>query len=258
MNQISQNNDSGDFKDHFSNHAASYAKYRPTYPDSLFQFLAAKCSQNKLVWDCATGSGQSALALANYFDKVQASDASQQQIANARQHPKVTYQTATAENSGLTDESLDLICVAQAAHWFDISAFYDECKRVSKSHGLLAIWCYELFSISSAIDDTIYQLYQDILGNYWPPERKLVETGYRDLDFPFTQLATPEFRMEADWDLAQTLGYLNSWSACQKYQQQHQQDPITLISEQMTKLWGEPQKKKKVTWPLSLKLGYVH
>lgn len=258
MNPISQNKNSSEFKDHFSGHAATYAKYRPSYPKQLFQFLAEKCESQSLAWDCATGSGQSAVALSAYFNKVYASDASKQQIANAHPHDGVSYQIASAEKSGLTDNSVDLISVAQAAHWFDIKAFYSECRRVSKPQGVIAIWCYELFSISNHIDAVIYQLYEEVLGDYWPPERKLVESGYRDLAFPFKAIPAPKFNMQIEWDLSQTVGYLRSWSASQKYQQQNQHDPVELIANQLAAEWEDSTQTKKVSWPLSLKLGYIN
>lgn len=71
------------FEDHFSDRSASYAQYRPTYPDDLFEFLANNCAGHDLAWDCATGSGQSALGLVDYFDRVIATDASEAQIAAA-------------------------------------------------------------------------------------------------------------------------------------------------------------------------------
>ena len=115
-----------EFKDHFSSHADQYARSRPTYPAELFDYLMSLTSLRGLAWDCATGSGQAAVALAGHFAQVVATDASAAQIANAAAHPNVAYLVATAENSGLSNESVDVITVAQALHWFDFSAFFNE------------------------------------------------------------------------------------------------------------------------------------
>lgn len=140
------------FKDHFSGHSGSYAEYRPTYPDELFRFLDDCCAQHKLAWDCATGSGQAARALTPFFEQVIATDPSDAQIAAADSDPKVDYRIAPAEASGLDDNSIDLITVAQALHWFDIPGFLNEVQRVLTAGGVLAIWCYERCLVDSDCD----------------------------------------------------------------------------------------------------------
>ena len=63
------------FKDHFSGHATDYARYRPDYPAALYEFLAKTARRHEVAWDCGTGSGQAALGLAPYFDRVIATPA---------------------------------------------------------------------------------------------------------------------------------------------------------------------------------------
>ena len=118
------------FKDHFSGLAADYAQYRPRYPGALFDYLAKTTPAQKRAWDCACGSGQATLDLAERFEAVIATDASAKQIAAARPHPRVTYAVGRAEDSGLEDNSVDLITVAQSLHWFDLNLFYGEVRRV--------------------------------------------------------------------------------------------------------------------------------
>src|ERR1051326_7411546 len=113
------------FKDHFSKQATGYAKFRPRYPQKLFDYLGSIAPSRQLAWDCATGNGQAAVGLASVFDRVIATDASEKQIANAEQHDHVEYRVAPAEESGLESSSIDLIMVAQALHWFDLERFYD-------------------------------------------------------------------------------------------------------------------------------------
>src|ERR1700745_933422 len=105
------------FKDHFSKQATGYAKFRPRYPEKLFKYLVSIAPSRQLAWDCATGNGQAAVGLASVFDRVIATDASEKQIANAQPHERVEYRIATAEDSGLESETIDLIMVAQALHW---------------------------------------------------------------------------------------------------------------------------------------------
>src|SRR2546430_8781655 len=117
------------FKDHFSRQAADYAIFRPGYPRELFDYLGSIAPGRQLAWDCGTGNGQAAIALASLFDRVIATDASDKQIANAQRQEHVAYHIAPAENSGIDSGTIDLIMVAQALHWFDLNRFYQEAQR---------------------------------------------------------------------------------------------------------------------------------
>ena len=57
------------FIDNFSTQSKNYSFSRPTYPDSLFEFLNTVTPQKNLAWDCATGNGQAAIASANILKK---------------------------------------------------------------------------------------------------------------------------------------------------------------------------------------------
>ncbi len=204
-------------KDHFSGHADRYEAFRPSYPESLFAYLASLCLTRELAWDCATGNGQAAVALAPYFRNVVATDASRKQIDQARQREHIRYLVAPAEDVPLESASVDLVSVAQALHWLDLPRFYAEVRRVVRPGGILAVWCYELHSITPEVDAVIRRFYTDIVGSYWPPECRLVEEGYQTLPFPFDELTPPGFQMTQSWDLAHLMGYLDSWSATQRY-----------------------------------------
>ena len=163
------------FKDHFSKLAADYAKFRPRYPRELFEYLGNVAPSRALAWDCGTGNGQAAVGLASVFDRVIATDASETQITNAQPHERVEYRTAPAESSGIASETVDLIMVAQALHWFDLDRFYDEVRRVLKKNSVLAASAYNLLHVEPAIDEVINRYYYEVVGSFWLPERKLVE-----------------------------------------------------------------------------------
>jgi len=243
------------FKDHFSGASLDYQRNRPTYPDALFAFLAAHAPARNCAWDCATGTGQAAHQLARYFEQVIATDGSATQIASAQPHPHIDYRVATAEASGIDASSVDLITVAQALHWFDIPAFFTEAHRVLKPGGLIAVWSYNLLTIEPAIDAVINHLYGPVLDEYWPAERKLVESDYRDTAFPFTPFATPAFTMETHWSLDQLLGYLRTWSAVRRYREARGSDPVTATAEALLPLWGEPGTIRTIRWPMPVRVG---
>lgn len=241
------------FKDHFSGHAADYAQARPSYPAALFQFLANHCLRHCVAWDCATGNGQAAVALAGYFDKVIATDASAQQIASATRHPAVEYRIVPAETSGLPPESVDLVTVAQALHWFDFDRFFAEVERVLVPGGLFAAWCYGLARVTPACDRIVDAMYEG-LADYWFPERVHVERGYRDIQMPFVPLKAPAFEMRLDWTAEQMLAYVRTWSAAKNYQREHGRDPIDERADALQEAWGSGV--RPVIWPLAVRAGH--
>lgn len=248
---------SADFKDHFSSQSQHYQRFRPTYPDTLYHWLAEQTAGHALAWDCATGNGQVARALVHHYAHVVATDASANQIAQCVAQDNIDYQVARAEASPFNDHSVDLITVAQALHWFDLPAFYAEAARVLRPNGVLAVWSYQMLSISPSIDKIVHHYYHDIVGPYWPPERRLVEQGYAPLPSPFTEIDPPVFVMASAWQLEDLLGYLGTWSASVYYHQANQQDPLLQIHDALATAWEDPTHAREVQWPLRLRVGQI-
>lgn len=244
---------------HFAQNPSAYLQYRPDYPAALFEYLAGLCDQHFLAWDCATGNGQAALPLAQYFTEVVASDVNQEPLNVALQKDNLSYHCWPAEQTEFEDASVDLITVAQALHWFDLECFYAEAIRVAKPRAIIAAWCYSLGSLTPAVDIVIQKLYHDILGDaYWPKERRYIDNGYKTILFPFKKLKTvPEFYTEKQFNLSDIIGYLHTWSAVKEYQLQNKQDPIELITNELATAWGDPEKIITMRWPIHLLVGHI-
>ncbi len=225
------------------------------YPAALFEYLAAQTKERKLAWDAGTGSGQAALGLAAHFDRVIATDPSESQVRNATPHSNVLYKVASAEHTDIADGTLDLIAVAQALHWFDLSRFYAEARRVLKPAGVLAAWCYGLNEIGTDVDAVVRRFYDDVVGPYWPPERKLIDECYRTIPFPFAEWTSPAFHMQAEWNLDEYLGYLGTWSAVQRYRKQQGTDPLIPLRAELEKVWGDARVTRTITWPIHMRIG---
>lgn len=244
------------YADHFSRLATAYASCRPGYPHELFAYLRGISTRHQVAWDCAAGTGQASLPLAGIFQRVIATDASASMIAQAAPHPKVEYRVAPAEASGLDSASVDLVAVAQALHWLDVDLFYGEAKRVLVPGGVLAVWTYgNQYLGDKAVDNALARFYTDVVGPYWPGERRHVESGYRTLPFPFAELEAPEFTMEEQWTMSELLGYLGTWSATQRFRETVGRDPVDQLAGEITPLWGDPASARRVHWPLSLRVG---
>lgn len=242
--------------DHFSSVAGGYARFRPIYPPQLFAYLAALTPHRRLAWDCATGNGQAAVGLAAHFQRVVGTDLSDSQIGHAASHPRVAYHVAPAEGSGLAAASVDLVTVAQGLHWLDLPRFYAETSRVLAPGGAVAAWCYNLLDVDPRVNAVVGRYYSDVVGRFWPPERRLLEAGYRTVPFPFREAEPPALDMRSRWRLEQLLGYLGTWSATTRYRAARRQDPLELVADDLAAAWGDPGAVKEVRWPLHLRVGW--
>ena len=245
------------FADHFSQIAASYAAYRPHYPDALFAWLASITPDLERAWDCATGSGQAAVALSRHFAHVIATDPSTAQIASAERVAGVDYAAMTAERPAVAGGAVALVTVAQALHWFDRGQFFAEARRALVPRGVIAVWTYAVCSLGDpALDETMRRFHDETVGPYWPAERALVVSGLADVEFPFDELRPPPFAMATEWTLAQFVGYLTTWSAVQRARAQGV-DPIPAITEELRAGWPSDDTPKRIEWPLSMRVGHV-
>lgn len=242
-------------KDNFSHQAELYAKFRPKYPSDLIQFVLSLAENRENAWDCATGNGQVAGAIAEHFNMVFATDMSQKQLDNAVYAENIVYAISPAESTHFEDNTFDLITVGQAAHWFKLPEFYAEVKRVARENAILALWGYSLFSISPEIDEITHDFYRNIIAPYWDDERKLVDNGYKDLHFPFEAIETPEFQISFECSLRELEGYLNTWSSVQKYINQNKFNPINELIGKIEPHWKV--EKRKITFPIFMKVAKI-
>ncbi len=241
-------------KDLFSNHAHQYAVFRPTYPKDLYDFIFGHVKNFESAWDAGTGNGQVARDLSSRFKKVFATDISSKQLENAYQIENISYSLA-GETTTFSENSFDLICVAQAIHWFDREKFYAEVKRVAKTDAPIAIWGYGLLSVNPEIDFLIKDFYVNIIGPYWDKERRLIDEGYKTISFPFKEIETPQFLFSLYWTLAELQGYLNTWSSVQKFIREKNTNPVEKLIAQIQPLWKS--EKTEIKFPLFLRLGKI-
>jgi ubiquinone/menaquinone biosynthesis C-methylase UbiE len=244
-------------KDLFSKQSESYAKYRPDYPPELFNYILQFVRETKSAWDCATGNGQAANMLANYFETVKASDISEAQIKNAVQKENIEYLICPEEQTPFDDNSFDLITVAQAYHWLNWKKFHDEATRVGKPNSVVAIWTYiTLVSDDQRLNGIIEHFYRNITGPYWDYERKYVDEAYSTVDFKFDPLPSQTFETKLTWTKDMLVGFLQSWSSVQNYIKAHHSNPIDLIQKDIDGIWKEHE-EKQVRFPIFLRIGRI-
>lgn len=243
-------------QDHFSQVASDYAAFRPHYPEALIQWLASVAPRRELACDVGTGNGQSAVALAAHFSRVVASDLSAEQIENAIPHPRVEYRVAPAHTIDATDDSVDLVTVAQALHWFDTDKFFAEVNRVLVPAGVIAAWTYGVVQAEkSGPNRLLYEFYYDEIRPWWPENRQLVEDGYQSIPFPFAALSPPPFEMKVSWNIPELTGYIGTWSAVSRYRKATGDDPIPSLARRLGDSWGNPLDRMEIRWPLRVLAG---
>ena len=247
--------------DHFSTIASSYARFRPDYPDALLDWVAAESPARRRAWDCGAGSGQAALSLARRFESVVATDLSAGQLAAGAPHTRVHRVAARAEASALASASCDAIVVAQALHWFDLEPFYAEARRVLVKGGLLAAWSYGQLQLEGdaipRLEAIVRTFHHDVLGPYWPADRRLVDSGYRGIAFPSPELRPPAFHMEHHWRLDELVGYVRTWSAVQRCRAKTGDDPVPAFAHELAGAWGDPRAARTVRWPLVVRAARI-
>ena len=241
----------------FGGHAKLYASARPTYPIEIYEYLTSLCNEQNKVWDCATGTGQAALALSQYFKQVFATDISAQQVQAANQAENIEYSIAPAEESGFADESFDLVTVAQALHWFDYASFWPEVDRVLKPNGVFVAWGYDWTKINFDIDLQLNKNLFELLSKYWNPKAKILWGGYEpgNVNFPYDLVQTPTFSIKLNWNFEQLFQYFLSWSATQAYINDNGSEAINNAKQQVEKVWGNPEATKLIHWPVHMLVG---
>eukprot|EP00271_Cylindrocystis_brebissonii_P005939 TRINITY_DN18379_c0_g1_i1.p1 TRINITY_DN18379_c0_g1~~TRINITY_DN18379_c0_g1_i1.p1 ORF type:complete len:288 (+),score=40.36 TRINITY_DN18379_c0_g1_i1:333-1196(+) len=278
--------------DLFSEQAALYAKFRPTYPQALFDFLAAVTPTHDLVWDVGTGNGQAAVELAKHFKQVVATDLSAAQISHAQQRDNVRYALtgAVMSEQEVTDiigaeGSVSLVTVGQALHWFDFDNFYRNVKKVLRPNGVIAAWCYGLCFITPELDAILSAFYV-ASHPYWEPQRSYIDEEYRTIPFDFVPIQIPQGTTEGKQELApevraqiealqqagtgpvcfdsimkctmaQFIGYLSSWSAVQTARERGVNLTDSAFEEKVARAWGDPQTVRSLRFPVFLRIGQV-
>lgn len=239
----------------FQQGGASYAAHRPDYPGDLLAFLAGQAPARQLAVDIGCGSGQLTLALAGHFERVMGIDPSASQIMHAQAADNIQYRQAEAETVDIAPLKADLIVAAQAAHWFDLPAFYKNLGKFAKDHALLALITYGVPRLTGDEQADFADLYWGRIHDFWPPARQHVENGYANFDFPFAEISLPALSISCQWGRADILGYVQTWSSVKAAYNAGQGEVVTQFLRDLGQLWGD--QIREISWPLQGRLGFI-
>ncbi|XP_010526986.1 PREDICTED: putative methyltransferase DDB_G0268948 [Tarenaya hassleriana] len=211
----------------FDKQADLYLDARPTYPSEWYSKLAGITLRRDLAWDVGTGNGQAALSIAEHYDRVIATDVSESQLKLAMPNPKVVYHHTppSMTDDELVDliggeNSVDLITVAQAVHWFDLPRFYALATRLlRKPSGVIAVWCYSDVVVNQEFDAVLKRFHTETLPFWKYPNIQYLFDAYKTLPFPFEGVGMGSEGEPMELEMPTTTAFegivrmLRSWSA---------------------------------------------
>jgi SAM-dependent methyltransferase len=116
----------------FSDRAADYVKYRPSYPTAAIDVIVAGLGETSVVADIGAGTGISSRLLADRELQVLAIEPNAAMRTAAASHPWVEFRDGTAEATQFDSGSVDLVTCFQAFHWFDPDPTLREFWRILK------------------------------------------------------------------------------------------------------------------------------
>lgn len=240
----------------FGDNADDYRAFRPHYPDALFAWLARAAKENRLAWDCGSGSGQAAVGLSRHFIKVLATDPDERQLALAPKEANVDYRIARAEDDLGLRKEVDLIACACSIHWFDLPRFYENARRALRPDGIIAAWTYDWPRTEvEPIDLILRKLKEDILGPFWGQNSSLYFNRYETLPFPFKEIESPPFHTPIARSKSDLMSFLKTWSAVEKYRLRYDSDPLALIDRELEAAWRADPPNLPLSAPLYIRCG---
>lgn len=228
----------------FSRIASQYSTWRPRYPIALFNQLVSLCPAHQTAWDCATGNGQAAIELAQYFSQVEGTDVSAEQISSAAPAANIRYSVQPAESTHFPEHHFDLITVAQALHWFEHDRFWKEVDRVLKPGGVFAAWAYVWPHVAPDIDVIVQEKMLDVIRSYWSAKNQIAWNGYRELNWPFIELPAPKIEFSCNWNRDQFISFLRTWSATTRCIEHQGETFFTEFATVLSNAWPSEQIKK--------------
>lgn len=195
-------------RNQFTGKAELYSKYRPDYPEQLIIDLIDEQSLNEksVIADIGSGTGILTKKLLDSHLQVKAVEPNREMreiaenLLNDYEH--FTSVNGTAENTTLASNSINLITVAQAFHWFDHKKFKNECKRILKFDGKVCI-VFNMRSTDTTIIQEIIELYRSCCPNFKGFSNGISDTAFEEFfagnGYKVNSYTNPLFYHRADF-----------------------------------------------------------
>ena len=222
--------------DQFNKVASTYAKFRPTYPETVYKNIQELGTSEKFekTADIGCGAGHSIDGLkkiSNDIVGVEPGDGLRMEAI--QKYPEFEFVKGTGENTNLEDQSVNLITVATAFYWMDRVEAIEEFNRILKDDGALALYRYRFPRIASnkEVDDIVQKHCMDHWDQY-RDERLVREDDssilLEDSGF-FKEIS--ELKVENIWSLSVEgfVNFMTSTSYVSKYLESLGTESLTYV-----------------------------
>lgn len=195
---------------------------------------------------------------------------SEAQLKRSMTHPRVRYfhtPLSMSDDEIISliggEDSVDLVTVAQAVHWFDLPKFYSLVARLlRKPGGLLAVWCYNDAVVSPAFDSAFKRFHDSTLP-FWHPNAFLAIEGYKRLPFPFESIGLGSEEKPLELDIPKEMSFegflkmISSWSAVVTAKDQGVELLSQTVVKELETVWGGSKLVRSVIYKAFMLAGKV-
>lgn len=230
--------------------ANEYAVRRPTYPEALFDWIAAEAPARTLAIDVATGGGQGARGLLSRFDRVIATDHSAELLATLPADPRLRTLAQPAEDLDV-GEPADVVTVFQALHWFAEPGFFERVRRTLRPGGRLFVVGYAWFNVDAAVDKVVADTLLAALAPYGRRKRAVAQRLPRCIGAA-RRAGDAALHHRAGLTREALLAYASTWSAVSRSRELGGIDPIAATDAALAPRWPTGD-RRRVTMPLAVR-----
>lgn len=235
----------------FNTNASAYTRARPSWPDDLFDWIAAQAGGRRLAVDVGAGSGQASVVLKRYFRKVIAVEPGAELLAQIPALPGLERVQQRGEDLDLPERA-NVVTAFQSLHWFAGEAFNARVQRSVVPGGLFVAAGYVWFKVTPEVDALLHRELLPVLAPYWARQNRLLFDNYLTLQFPWEEIAPPAAQIRLRWTRAELLDYLGTWSAVIRQREVEGGEAWGRFGAQLGALWPEGE-AREVRMPVSVR-----
>lgn len=224
--------------------AHNYSKYRPTYPqtlwDKIFAFAEKHGTGFTMALDLACGTGLSTLGLCSHYQRTVGVDISKAQLECAQEkisnqperYGNVEFILSTASQIPIKNESADLVTCATAWHWLDPNTVFPEVDRVLKKPGSLAVYSY---CTPTILHEECNKIFQGVINTCTWQEGPygnvltVCDSHYQEVRLPYPIAERHEMEVKTTVSLDDIEGFILSLDSYETYCRDHPNN--TLVAD---------------------------
>lgn len=207
----------------FNDDVKNYDKYRPNYPDELFNDIIRHLNNSLTnALEIGAGTGQATNYFANLGVDITAIDIGENMVDylsnKFNNYPNVNCICTSFEDYKCGCNKYDLVYSATAFHWLDEKTALSKVKNILKDNGIIALFWNHPFvgRKDNIVHNEIRKVYDKYRPNDETPKEFSVEdtNKYKNLlkEFAFTNIAVKLYYRERRFTANEYVHLLNTYS----------------------------------------------